>query len=656
MSIYEVIQKYSSSYRCVFQDERETRIIMDNYPMITIEMPTQERQYYLVRFEGTGAWVHIVNMISKRDKLNINDLCCLLCKTTAKFTNQEVSMISLEKNIRSNQSNQNELLIKEYLNTITNLDKTHIKITIIDNLIDTWHISMFGFSNKNITEQVKMKIQFNMLKYPISPPTIAHILPSMANSLHLRLMNIDLIRAQHWNPARSIRFIIGKIYGIINDRAKPIVNKCFDEKIDEIILQITSISEIISIDDMKCTNNVPHTPGSGTGYQSSTIWNIDSYLKEQDDKRHRLTKLYHDLLHEFQRLPDKKVLIGLQDNEIIQCIQSSLDDMTPSTIDTFGELYENIIRIILLFPQSITQLFQPSIQRISVFVNCKTCVLRLEKHEKDMFNSLGKSNEVIEVPKRDTYDSHMEKYRFGESDILNNNYYQAYMGVVNGKLLSSAVKRLSNEFSSLAVDLPINKTSSIFVRVDPSNMSVIRAMIIGPKDTPYENGCFIFDIKIPTNYPTQHPDIHFMNHGGVRFNPNLYACGKVCLSLIGTWGDRQQNNSENWQPATSTIFQLLLSVQSQILVEKPFFNEPAYYGKESIYVRENSEYNHTIEYYTLHHAIVDVLKTQCYGDFTEIIKEHLKLNAPEIKERYKNLYYDKDNVLYKQCIGLLDSL
>lgn len=35
-------------------------------------------------------------------------------------------------------------------------------------------------------------------------------------------------------------------------------------------------------------------------------------------------------------------------------------------------------------------------------------------------------------------------------------------------------------------------------------------------------------------------------HGKVRFNPNLYNCGKVCLSLLGTWGD-------NWIANFSTI-------------------------------------------------------------------------------------------------------
>lgn len=61
-------------------------------------------------------------------------------------------------------------------------------------------------------------------------------------------------------------------------------------------------------------------------------------------------------------------------------------------------------------------------------------------------------------------------------------------------------------------------------------------------------------------------------------NPNLYECGKVCLSLLGTWSGRQ---NEMWIPGTSTMLQVLVSIQALILNAKPFFNEPGY---ESSYV------------------------------------------------------------------------
>ena len=39
----------------------------------------------------------------------------------------------------------------------------------------------------------------------------------------------------------------------------------------------------------------------------------------------------------------------------------------------------------------------------------------------------------------------------------------------------------------------------------------------------------------------------------VRFNPNLYNCGKVCLSLLGTWSGAK---GETWDPSASSTLQV----------------------------------------------------------------------------------------------------
>lgn len=52
-------------------------------------------------------------------------------------------------------------------------------------------------------------------------------------------------------------------------------------------------------------------------------------------------------------------------------------------------------------------------------------------------------------------------------------------------------------------------------------------MITGPRGTPYENGCFIFDIHLPIEYNNVAPMVSSMttNGGKYRYNPNLYANG-----------------------------------------------------------------------------------------------------------------------------------
>ncbi|CAN0078898.1 unnamed protein product, partial [Hapterophycus canaliculatus] len=112
--------------------------------------------------------------------------------------------------------------------------------------------------------------------------------------------------------------------------------------------------------------------------------------------------------------------------------------------------------------------------------------------------------------------------------------------------------RISQEVSTLATSLPVQPDSSIFLRVDEDRFDVMRALITGPKGTPYEGGCFEFDILLPPDYPNKPPHVHFITTGGgrVRFNPNLYNTGKVCLSLLGTW------SGPGWNSKTSTLLQV----------------------------------------------------------------------------------------------------
>lgn len=60
---------------------------------------------------------------------------------------------------------------------------------------------------------------------------------------------------------------------------------------------------------------------------------------------------------------------------------------------------------------------------------------------------------------------------------------------------------LFKELASYNTALPVEYGSSCFCRVINSRLDLLRVMITGPDDTPYANGCFLFDINLPTNYP-----------------------------------------------------------------------------------------------------------------------------------------------------------
>ena len=50
--------------------------------------------------------------------------------------------------------------------------------------------------------------------------------------------------------------------------------------------------------------------------------------------------------------------------------------------------------------------------------------------------------------------------------------------------------------------------------------------------------------------------------------PRTDANGKICISLLNTW------DGPSWDPKTSTLMQVLVSIQALIFVDEPIFNEP----------------------------------------------------------------------------------
>jgi len=114
-----------------------------------------------------------------------------------------------------------------------------------------------------------------------------------------------------------------------------------------------------------------------------------------------------------------------------------------------------------------------------------------------------------------------------------------------------------------------NLPAGVAVRAFEKRTDLLRAVILGPKDTPYAELLFVFDFQLTADYPNEPPDVYYHARGvKERLNPNLYENGKVCLSLLGTW------SGPGWDPGTSTLLQVLVSIQGLVLVDRPYYNEP----------------------------------------------------------------------------------
>ncbi|KAI6210465.1 putative ubiquitin-conjugating enzyme protein 17 [Aphelenchoides besseyi] len=196
--------------------------------------------------------------------------------------------------------------------------------------------------------------------------------------------------------------------------------------------------------------------------------------------------------------------------------------------------------------------------------------------------------------------------------------------------LKERTKRIAKELASLYTGLPLSKSSSIFLCMDESRCDVLKVLISGPENTPYQNGLFEFDVFFPSSYPNSPPKINFLTTGGntVRFNPNLYNCGKICLSLLNTWEGRAE---EKWTPFCS-LLQVLVSIQGLIFVDQPYFNEPGFekFADSPKGLEFSQRYNLHIEAATMFFAIFDMAKSHTRPYFKEVIRRHFWLKRQAV--------------------------
>lgn len=78
------------------------------------------------------------------------------------------------------------------------------------------------------------------------------------------------------------------------------------------------------------------------------------------------------------------------------------------------------------------------------------------------------------------------------------------------------------------------------------------AVIIGPADTPFEDGTFRLVMHFEEQYPNKPPGVKFISQ---MFHPNVYGTGELCLDIL-------QNR---WSP-TYDVAAILTSVQRYVPV------------------------------------------------------------------------------------------
>ena len=136
------------------------------------------------------------------------------------------------------------------------------------------------------------------------------------------------------------------------------------------------------------------------------------------------------------------------------------------------------------------------------------------------------------------------------------------------QMSANLMRRIRKEHRILQSSLP----DGVWVR-SWERLDLLRALIVGPRDTPYELAPFVMDFQFGQDFPNSPPRAYFHSwtNGVGRINPNLYEDGKICLSLLGTW-DGSKN--EEWSAERSSMLQVVVSLMGLVLVHQPYFSKP----------------------------------------------------------------------------------
>uniref|UniRef100_A0AC35TWL6 UBIQUITIN_CONJUGAT_2 domain-containing protein n=1 Tax=Rhabditophanes sp. KR3021 TaxID=114890 RepID=A0AC35TWL6_9BILA len=136
-----------------------------------------------------------------------------------------------------------------------------------------------------------------------------------------------------------------------------------------------------------------------------------------------------------------------------------------------------------------------------------------------------------------------------------------------------ARRRMMNDFRQLKSDPP----PGIDAEPKPDNFMSWNCVLLGPRDTIFEDGIFRLSMEFTEEYPNSPPNLKFITK---IFHPNIYDKpnrGAICLDIL----------QKRWLPSY-TITSLLTSLQS--LLDTPNCASPANAEAANLYETNREAY------------------------------------------------------------------
>lgn len=119
----------------------------------------------------------------------------------------------------------------------------------------------------------------------------------------------------------------------------------------------------------------------------------------------------------------------------------------------------------------------------------------------------------------------------------------------------------------------------------------LRAQIVGGVDTPYENGVFTLEIKVPERYPFEPPKIRFLTP---IYHPNIDNSGRICHDAL------KLPPKGAWKPSLN-ISTVLTSIQ--LLMAEPNPDDPLMADISSEFKYNKQLFTEKARKWTQQHAV-----------------------------------------------------
>lgn len=498
--------------------------------------------------------------------------------------------------------NVHDFIHRAVLNDLEDLGKKKFDQKIVVESKGPETLEFFIYHADSNTLIANFKLIFNH-KYPFEAPQLQYKGPAYDFLTNLQL-TFDFKKFHHteWSVRESLFSIIHYILELVCNQ------KIFYETLEWMPKEKDFISLLREIDYFKNTSHFEETfhraqSGVGTGYSNSKDHSISGNLeKKEKDRTELLKRCCRDF---FENSPFAKYVHELA---------------------LYPILYQFLDKSSFLFVSQHKDFFK---YWNTFFVESTYNKKYEEKTNQTRMMDLLRSGKNILV-EEDALEGFTNSHHFKK--------------VWEGKKTASPklFRRLFTEI--LDLEMFSQEEKNFYFAWAPESFQLLK-FIVSSENDPYYGGMYEFHVFFPESYPLEPPKVQFVttSSGTVRFNPNLYADGKVCLSLLGTW------SGEQWNPVTNNTLHIIQAIRVMILTDQPIQNEPAYSSdiyydssKDTPEILMVKKYKFQIKYHVLYYAIMDHL---CETSSSSTLFQPL----------YREFFSRKKTAILQSCQSYLDA-